>query len=229
MEHSPTPPDPRALRVLVLDDHVMFAESLSRVLRDEPDIEVVGVTGRLEDALVVAEREQPDVVLVDFLLPDCDLGKAATRLRDVVPGVKLLVVTAYNDDTVLQAALGAQCDGFVTKDRAARDVVHAMRSIREGHRLVSLDLVTRAWPSPGDRRRAAPAPTVDRLTPREYDVLVLLAGDRSSSEIAAYLGLSVNTVRNHLQRLFGKLGAHSRAEAVAIATELGLLDITRAG
>jgi DNA-binding NarL/FixJ family response regulator len=216
--------DLRTMRVLVLDDHVMFAESLARVLRDEHDIEVVAITGRLAEALDAARREQPDVVVLDFLLPDCELAQAAIELRAVVPEVKLLVVTAYNDDAALLAALQAQCDGFVTKDRAARDVVHAMRSIRAGHRMVSIDLVSRAWPKPPV---AASAPAGERLTPREFEVLVLLAGDRTTGEIATSLTLSVNTVRNHLQRVFTKLGAHSKVEAVDIATKLGLLDAVR--
>jgi DNA-binding NarL/FixJ family response regulator len=210
----------RTIRVLVLDDHVMFAESLSRLLRDEPDIEVVATSGRLREAVDAAAREQPDVVVLDYLLPDCTLSAAADELRSVVPSVKILVVTAYNEHAVLMEALDARCDGFVTKDRAARDVVHAMRSIRAGRREVSIDLVSQAWVKPPRRG----APRHDRLTPREHEVLALLAGDRSSSEIAVRLGLSVNTVRNHLQRVFGKLGAHSKREAIEIALAHGLLE-----
>jgi DNA-binding NarL/FixJ family response regulator len=213
------------IRVLVLDDHVMFAESLSRLLRDEPDVEVVGITGRLDEAVALAAREQPDVVVLDYLLPDSTFPAAASGLRAVAPDVKLLVVTAYNEQSVLMAALDARCDGFVTKGQAARDVVHAMRAIRAGRREVSIDLVSQAWSPPAALRTPGRAPLrTDRLTPREHEVLVLLAGDRSSAEIAARLGLSVNTVRNHVQRIFGKLGAHSKREAIDVALADGLLD-----
>jgi DNA-binding NarL/FixJ family response regulator len=221
MNPTDIPPDLGIIRVLVLDDHTMFAESLSRLLRDEPDIEVVATTGRLAEAIDAAVQEQPDVVVLDFLLPDCDIAQAARGLRAASPDVKLLVVTAYNDHAALMASLDARCDGFVTKDRAARDLVHAMRSIRAGRREVSIDLVSRALPPAQSTARTR---TTERLTPREHEVLVLLAGDRSSNEIAQRLGLSVNTVRNHLQRIFTKLGAHSKREAVEVAIARGLVD-----
>jgi DNA-binding NarL/FixJ family response regulator len=224
MKHTDISPDLGIIRLLVLDDHVMFAESLSRLLRDEPDIEVVATTGSLTEAVGAAARERPDVVILDFLLPGSAIGEAAEQLRAVVPTVKLLVVTAYNDDVALLASLEARCDGFLTKDRAANDVVDAVRSIRAGQRMVSIDLVSRAWP-----RSEVPPPDpvslTDRLTPREYEVLALLAGGRSTSDVAGRLELSVNTVRNHLQRVFVKLGAHSKVEAIAIATARGLLDV----
>jgi two-component system, NarL family, nitrate/nitrite response regulator NarL len=224
MNDTEIAPDLGIIRVLVLDDHVMFAESLSRLLRDETDIDVVATTGNLREAVLAAGREQPDVVVLDFLLPDCDIALAASELRRAAPDVKLLVVTAYNDHAALVAALDARCDGFVTKDRAARDVVHAMRAIRAGRRDVSIDVVSQAWSS---QPAPTPVPAGERLTPREREVLALLAGGRSSSDIAARLAVSVNTVRNHVQRIFTKLGAHSRVEAVAIAIERGLLDDPR--
>jgi DNA-binding NarL/FixJ family response regulator len=226
MNNTDIAPDLGLIRVLVLDDHMMFAESLSRLLRDETDIDVVATAATLREAVDAAAREQPDVVIVDFLLPDCDIGRAAAELRAVAPDVKLLVVTAYNDRAALVAALDAGCDGFVTKDRAARDVVHAMRAIRAGRREVSIEVLAQAWSTPPGTLLppgAAPVP-IERLTPRENEVLALLAGGRSSSDIAERLGVSVNTVRNHVQRVFTKLGAHSRIEAVAIAVERGLLD-----
>jgi DNA-binding NarL/FixJ family response regulator len=222
MNHQDLGPTLGIIRVLVLDDHVMFAESLARLLRDEPDLTIVGTPGRLDAAVELAVATDPHVVLVDYQLPEVDLATAARALRAVAPGVKLLVVTAHDDDAALIAALEARCDGFVTKDRAAREVVDAIRAIHGGRSMLSLDLVSRDLPP-----LAAPAsaPKADQLSRREGEVLAFLAEGRSAAEIAVLMQVSVNTVRNHLQRLFVKLGAHSKREAVAIGRERGLLSV----
>ncbi len=211
-------PPAEAIRVLVVDDHRMFAESLVRLLEDERDIEVVGTATRISEATEAVARTAPDLVLLDYLLPDGDGTKAIHEIRRVAPGTKVVVLTALNDERALMAALGAGCDGFVTKDRASDELVHAVRAVAAGEVQIPPDLLARALPRLRGGDDAAGA-----LTRRELEVLELLADGMPNPGIAAHLHISINTVRNHVQNLLTKLGAHSRLEAVALGIRRGLV------
>lgn len=208
----------QAIRVLVVDDHRMFTENLVRLLDDEHDIDVVGTAARISEATDAVARTTPDIVLLDYLLPDGDGTLAIHEIRRIAPGTKVVVLTALNDEAALMAALGAGCDGFVTKDRASDELVHAVRAVAAGEVQIPPDLLARALPRL--RRRESNART---LTRRELEVLELLAEGMSNPEIAGRLHISINTVRNHVQNLLTKLGAHSRLEAVALGIRQGLV------
>lgn len=206
------------IRVLVVDDHRMFAESLVRLLEDESDIEVVGTAARISEATEVVASTTPDMVLLDYLLPDGDGTRAIDEIRRIAPETRIVVLTALNDETVLMAALGAGCDGFVTKDRAADELVHAVRAVAAGEVQIPADLLARALPRLRHGEGDGGA-----LTRRELEVLELLAEGMPNPEIAGRLHISINTVRNHVQNLLTKLGAHSRLEAVALGIRQGLV------
>lgn len=201
------------IRVLIVDDHDMFAESIARALRDEDDIEVVAIAGSAADAIAAAAASSPDVALVDYRLPDANGAKAAGSILAVSPSTKALMLTAMSDQRTIAEAIAAGCIGFLTKDKGVRELVAAVRLAAEGQ----------AHLSPADVRRLVPtAPASARLvgwdlTLREREILELVAAGLSNKDIAARLYLSVHTVRNQVQRILDKLGAHSKLEAAAIA------------
>lgn len=208
------------IRVVVVDDHDMVAEALIRVLCDEPDIEVVGRTGSAAGAVELVETVRPDVAIVDYRLPDANGAATAVRIRALNPETHVVMVTGSAQDEVLLAAVQAGCRGFMTKDRAVGDLVAAVRVVHGGGAFMPASALVDLLP----RLSRQYQPAGHDLTRREREVLDLLAGGLSNPDIADRLYLSVNTVRNHVQNVLAKLGAHSKLEAVAVARREGLLD-----
>jgi DNA-binding NarL/FixJ family response regulator len=207
----------RALSVLIVDDHQLFSDGLVQLVVQH-GFAVVGTARTLADAITAAQDRAPDIVLLDYVLPDGDGPRALHAMRDAAPQARLLVVTALNDDATLASALKAGCDGFVTKDRAADDLITAMQTLGRGEAAIGPQHVARAL----SHLRAHDS-ALGPLTPREHEVLALLGEGLSNAEVAGRMAISTNTVRNHVQSLLAKLGARSRLEAVAIATREGLL------
>lgn len=207
------------IRVLLVEDHLMFAQSLARVLETEADIEVVDVVVRVAECADAVRDLRPDVVLMDYRLPDGDGVRATIALRAEFPGLCVVMLTGMADDTVLVHAIEAGCAGFVSKEEPAMRVVEAVRAAATGEAVVPPALLTSLLP----RLRRDYRGVGDDLTRREVEVLDLMASGRSNKEIAAHLGLSNHTVRNHVSNLLAKLGAHSRLEAVAIAVREGVI------
>lgn len=198
------------IRVLVVDDHRMFAESLVRVLGDEPDIEVTGIAVSAADATAQIAEYHPDVCVLDYQLPDQDGATAVPSFRSESPDLRVVMLTGLAQSHTMRAAMDAGCNAFVTKDRAAHDLVDAVRAAHSG-----VDLPPHSYPEPASERFG--------LTPREVEVLRLLADGTSTEEIMARLFVSRNTVRTHVQKVIGKLGAHSKLEAVATARREGIV------
>ena len=213
------------IRVLIVDDHRVFVESLARLLADESDIVVVGTASGVTEALRVSSALDPDVFLVDYVLPDGDGVHLATELRHRHPTAMVVMLTSMADDRVLLAAIDAGCAGFLTKDRAASEVVDAVRTVAAGEALVSPDLLARLLPRLSQKRQSR---RFD-LTDRESQLLGLMAEGGANKAIAKELNLSVNTVRNYVQSVLSKLGAHSKLEAVAIAVREGLVTYRDSG
>lgn len=206
------------IRLLVCDDHQVFAEALATHLAGE-GLEIVGVAGRVADAVDAVRDHRPDVVLMDYELPDGDGVQATIAIRAAVPGTRVVLLTSNADENILVAALDAGASGFVTKHKPAAEVTAAVRAAAKGEMLVSTDMLARLLP----RLHRQSQPTGYALTARELEVLGLLAEGTPNHELAARMGISRNTVRNHVQNLLTKLGVHSRLEAVAMATREGLL------
>lgn len=214
--------EPAEVRVLVCDDHRILAEGLAALLDGTAGTRVVAVTGTVAEAVERAAALRPDVVLMDYELPD-GTGVDATRaIKEAVPAANVVMLTSYADDAVLVGAIEAGCCGFLTKHKSAQDVVAAVRLAAAGEALISPDMLVRLLPRL--RRSTREHQLGSDLTAREREVLGLLADGLSSEAIASRLYLSANTVRNHVQSLLTKLGAHSRLEAVSIAARAGLLE-----
>jgi len=209
------------VRVLVVDDHQMFAASLAQALQSESDLLVVGQGTSIGDARRLVASTTPDVVLLDHRLPDGDGVGAIAELHRIRPSAKIVVLTATTSDRLLVAAMEAGAAGFIAKTQRLDDVVDGVRAAAQGESVVNAKLLTRLLPRL--RRRSGGGA---ELTEREREILDLLAKGLSNADIAQELTLSVHTVRNHVANLSAKLGAHSKLEVLSIAVREGLVDST---
>jgi DNA-binding NarL/FixJ family response regulator len=209
------------VRVLIVDDHQMFAASLAQALQSESDLLVVGQGASISEARDLMASRAPDVVLLDHRLPDGD-GDGVGALADlhrIRPSAKIVVLTATTSDRLLVAAMEAGAAGFIAKTQQLDDVIDGVRAAAQGESVVSATLLTRLLP----RLRRQGGGSAD-LTGREREILDLLAKGLSNADIAQQLTISVHTVRNHVANLSAKLGAHSKLEVLSIAVREGLVD-----
>jgi DNA-binding NarL/FixJ family response regulator len=207
------------IRVLIVDDHEVLASSLAMVLDAEDDISTAGVATTLEQARDLIVSLKPDVVLLDHRMPDGDGVAAIPALRSLLPSIGVVMLTASSADHVLLAAIEAGASGFLSKTRSIDEVTAAVRAVAAGESVISPELLARLLPRFGRGKTH----TADDLTEREREVLGLVAEGLSNAAIAERLVVSVHTVRNHIASLSGKLGAHSKLEALSIAVRRGLL------
>lgn len=208
-----------AARVLVLDDHPVFAASLARTLRDEPDIDVVGVEHSVSDGLAVLDAGI-DLVLCDFRLTDGDGVEFTRAALERQPDLRVVMLTASNDESTLAAALEAGCTGFVTKSEPLDTVIAAVRGAMLGEAVITPTLLTRLLPRLGARTRGRNPD----LTVREREVLRLIVRGLSNQEIAGELTIALDTARNHVRSILSKLGVHSKLQAAAVAVQRGLVN-----
>jgi DNA-binding NarL/FixJ family response regulator len=208
------------IRILVADDQRVVREGLVMLLGLLPGVEVVGAAADGEQAAALAAELRPDVVLMDLRMPRLDGVQATRRLRDHDPEVAVIALTTYADDRSVVEALRAGARGYLTKDAGAEEIRRALEAVVGGE--VALDppvqrhLVDALAGGAGGPGPAAPA-LPDGLTPREAEVLALIAEGLTNAEIAARLVVSEATVKSHVNHLLAKIGARDRAQAVAYA------------
>jgi DNA-binding NarL/FixJ family response regulator len=214
------------IRVLVADDQRVVREGLGTLLALLEGIEVVGTAGDGEEAVELAARLKPDVVLMDLRMPRCDGVEATRRLRERDPNIKVLMLTTYADDRSVIDALRAGARGYLTKDAGAEEIQRALQQLTAGHAAIDpavqhhlLEAIT-ATRSPEENKPDAQLP--DGLTAREAEVLTLIARGLSNSEIANRLVVNETTVKSHINHLFAKTGVRDRAQAVTYAYRHGL-------
>jgi DNA-binding NarL/FixJ family response regulator len=224
MEEPGPPPQNDRVRVLVVDDHDLFRTGLASLLAAHQDIEVVGQESRGRMAIRLSRELRPDVVLMDLRMPDLDGVEATREIVDENPDAKVLVLTVSVEEADVAGAVVAGACGYLVKDAPIDDVVLAIRAAVRGD----------AWLSPRaaagllDRLRrdhVDPAPEPSRgehLSPRELGVLQLLAKGMENAEIAAELGISARTAKNHVSRILTKLGVQNRIQAAVYAVQRGL-------
>lgn len=200
--------------VQIVDDHFLFAEALGSVVRELPEYELVGIAVTGPQALSMCQERRPAVILLDYHLPGYTADQLIPRLRSVSPGSRVIILTSDTSQASLVKGIRAGVSGYLTKDRALDDVIQALQSVAAGENILSDEQISQV-----PRAEAAG----EQLTSREVEILRLLARGRDTQSIADELTISTNTVRTHLQNTFGKLGAHSKLEAVSIAGRRGLL------
>ena len=209
------------IRVLVVDDHAVVRAGLRRVLDAEPDIETVGEAPNAERAVFEAVEHEPDVVLMDVVMPGKSGIEALPGLLQAVPQVKVLFLSMQDDPRYLREAFDAGASGYVLKEAADTEVVAAVRSVAAGERYVHPALGARLVAAEVEERRRADE---DPLSDREREVLRLLALGHTNQEIAKLLYISVRTAETHRAHIMQKLRLSSRAELVRYALAEGLLE-----
>jgi DNA-binding NarL/FixJ family response regulator len=205
------------IRVLLADDHAVVRQGLRTFLDLQDDIEVVAEAGDGEAAVAAAERTDPDVILLDLVMPVLDGVGALRRLGD--SRARVIVLTSFGDDDKLFAALRAGAAGYLLKDVEPSDLVKAIRSAHAGQSPLSPVIATRMVEEIAHGGTAAPG----ELTPRELDVLTLIARGRSNKIIARELGVAEKTVKTHVSHILGKLGLTDRTQAALYAVRQGLV------
>ena len=207
------------VRILIVEDHRMFAEALVRALARAPGLSVIGAVTSAAEARRAVRMTQPDVVLLDQQLPDGTGTQVAGAIRAGHAGVRIVLLTGTHDDALVREAAAAGCSGFVLKSQSVDELVEVVGRAAQGETLVPRT-VPRELTARINRtvRRNALG-----LSAREVEVLQLIAGGASNAGIAEQLNVSLHTVRNHVQSVIRKCGAHSKLEAVAIALREGVI------
>ena len=214
------------IRVLVVDDQELFRRGLTMVIGALDGIELVGEAGDGATALELAVRTDPDVVLLDVRMPGHSGIETCSQLKAVMPSVRIVMLTASDEESDLYDAVKNGASGYLLKDSSIDEVAHAVRLVADGQSLISpamaVKLLDEFKQLTRNERSAVVAP---RLTDRELQVLRLVARGKSNKEIAKDLFISENTVKNHVRNILEKLQLHSRMEAVMYAVRERLLDV----
>lgn len=219
--------DRRPITVLLVDDHAVVLRGLRFFLETEAEIEVVGEATDGESALEEVARLKPDVVLMDLVMPGMDGVQATRELTRAFPGTKVIVLTSFSEQDRVVPAIQAGAAGYLLKDVAPDDLVEAVRAVHRGearlHPRVAQTLMVQVGRRSGSGPGAKPEPEPDALTPRELEVLTLLAHGRSNKEIAAELSITETTVKTHVSSILSKLGLQDRTQAAIYALKRGLV------
>jgi DNA-binding NarL/FixJ family response regulator len=207
------------IRVMLADDHVLVREGTRRLLEAEPDIEVVAEAGDGISAVEQAVASQPDVLIIDVAMPGMTGIEATRHIKQQLPKVAVLALTAYDDDQYVLALLNAGAAGFLLKDVRGQELVTAVRSVHRGEAVLQPAIAVRALRQAVSHR--SPTISMPPLSDREMEVLREAARGLPNKDIARRLNLSVRTIHTHLGNIFAKLGVGSRTEAVLLALRRG--------
>ncbi len=203
------------LRVILADDHPIVREGLQAVIDDQPDMVVVGQAASGADAVALALRERPDVILMDLRMPEMNGVEAISAIRAQWPDAHVIVLTTYDGDEDIYRAIQAGALAYLLKDTPRAELLDAIRVVARGQKRIPPDVATRLV-----ERISAPA-----LTEREVDVLRLMANGRSNKAIGVELHISEGTVKFHVNNILGKLQVEDRTQAVTVALQRGILHL----
>jgi DNA-binding NarL/FixJ family response regulator len=212
------------IRLVVADDQELVRDGFCSILGKEPDLEIAGQAGDGVEAIAAVARTRPDVVLLDVRMPVMDGLQAGRRILATAGATRVLMLTTFDADEYVYEALRFGASGFLLKDVRSGELVEAVRTVAAGQSLLSPSITRRlverfVRAGPG----SPPPPAVTELTPREREVLLLIAEGLSNAEIAGRMYLSQATVKTHVNRLLSKLGLRDRVQAVVLAYETGLI------
>jgi DNA-binding NarL/FixJ family response regulator len=211
-----------SFRVVVADDHTLVRQSVTKAVRSEPGVEVVGEAADGPSTLRAVEHHEPDLLVLDIAMPGSDGLAVAEHLRRERPALRILFLSMHDDDASLQRAVGLGANGFVSKSASIEELLEAIRAVRDGGSYLSSNVASRVM----DLAAGRSSTTTLGLTAREREILELLTTGHRPAEIATQLFLSVKTVKNHLTSVYQKLGVETGAQAVAEAYRQGLVKRT---
>jgi DNA-binding NarL/FixJ family response regulator len=211
-----------AIRVLIADDHTIVRQGLVGILKASDDIEVVGEAGDGAEAVEKATKLKPDVVVLDVSMPHLNGIEAARRIRDALPGTRVLVLTMHDDEEYVLKMVRAGASGYLLKDSAASELLAAIRTLKAGKASFGPH-ATRALAEAYQSDRPLPEDPFERLTDREREIFQLVVEGKTNAQIAEMLFISPKTVDNHRTRMMEKLGVHGTAELVRFAAKHKLL------
>jgi len=216
----------RAVRVLLVDDQAMFREGLRTLFSVQPDLKVVGEAGNGEEAVALAARLKPDVVLMDLRMPVLDGAAATRRITEHDPECRVIVLTTFDDTEMVFEGLRAGAVGYLLKDASSEKLFEAVRAAARGESFLSPSVAAKVVSEFARLSRRAAARSdelVEPLTDRELEVLRLVATGATNKGVARTLMIAEGTVKNHLTSVYGKLGVSDRTQAALKARELGLI------
>ncbi len=212
------------VRVLLADDHAVVRDGLRLLLEAQPDIEIAGESGNGRDAVRKARTLHPDIVILDVAMPELNGIEAAERIRDLDPSIRIIILSMYSTKEHIFRALKAGANGYLLKESAATEVLAAVREVSSGRRYLShkvSDEIVQGFLHP-ETRDEVETP-LDRLSPREREILQLVAEGKSSAEIGRSLFLSPKTIDTYRSRLMRKLGISDLASLVRFAVQHGVI------
>jgi DNA-binding NarL/FixJ family response regulator len=210
------------IQVFIADDHTLFRDGLRALLTAVTDVAVVGEAATGDEAAGLVERLQPDIVLMDIQMPGLNGIEATRRITTASPHVGVIIVTMFEDDDSVFAAMRAGARGYILKGAGQEEVLRTIRAVARGEALFGPAIAARLMSFFSAPRPAAPTEVFPELTAREREVLDLIAAGHNNESIAARLTVSRKTVRNHVSNIFSKLQVAGRAEAIIRARDAGL-------
>lgn len=209
------------IRIVLADDHVILRQGTRQLLEHEPDIEVVGEASNGAEAVELVSKLKPDIVIIDVAMPHMNGIEATKKIKEILPGTKILVLTGYDYDEYIFSLLEIGAAGYLLKDVSGDDLVGAVRAVYQGepvlHPAVMRKLMNR-FKTPTTRQTETP---IDVLSEREMEVLKLAVSGKSNKDIADGLNISLRTVQAHMRSIFNKLGVGSRSEAIVSGLKKG--------
>jgi len=216
----------KPIRILIADDHALFREGLHAILKSVPGVEIVGEAGTGKEALALASKLKPDIILMDIQMPDLNGVEATRRILETRPDVGIIIVTMLEDDDSLFTAMQAGARGYVLKGADKAEMLKSIQALAEGEALFGPAIAGRLlhFFQNKDRHPKSEAASISfpELTEREREVLTCIASGDTNAEIAEQLSISLKTVRNHVSNIFTKLQVVNRAQAVIKARDAGL-------
>jgi DNA-binding NarL/FixJ family response regulator len=210
------------MRVLLVEDHPMFRDGLARMLESVEDVEVVGEAGTGEEAVQLAEQLNPNIILMDLNLPKMSGIEATKQIIQKRPDTGILVLTMYDDDSSVFAAMRAGARGYLLKEANRNEIIRAIQAVGDGEAIFSPSIARRMMYYFEAKSKQTQVDVFPQLTEREREVLDHIAKGENNAEIASVLSLNQKTVRNHVSNILSKLHASDRAHAIIMAREAGL-------
>jgi len=216
----------KTIRILLADDHAFVRQGTRELLEQQEDLEVVAEAENGRQAVQLALKERPDVVVMDFAMPELNGIEATRQIKAVAPSIAILVLTAYDSEQYVFAFLEAGAAGYLLKDVSVEELVKAIRAVYGGESMLHPAIARKVISHfSHTEERQGTADLLEQLTEREIEVLRLAAKGMSNRDISRHLSISVRTVQTHLSNVFNKLGVGSRTEAVVLGLRQGLFSL----